>query len=80
MGVPEQRSRFEHLTMPTSIPPSALARAKAMSPSTLNRTYSHAVLRVGLAVGPGLLPGLLVPLAGTTGAGPYRQVGLSVPP
>jgi hypothetical protein len=41
---------------------------------------AHAALRLGRAVGPGLLPGLLEPLAGTTGAGPYRQVGLSVPP
>jgi hypothetical protein len=30
---------------------------------------------VELATGPGLLPGLLEPLTGTTGASPYRQVG-----
>ena len=39
-----------------------------------------AASRTGLAAGPGLLPGLLGPLAGTTCPCPYRQVGQSLPP
>jgi len=31
--------------------------------------------RATLAAGPGLLPGLLEPLPGTTGPSPYRQAG-----
>jgi hypothetical protein len=40
----------------------------------------HAAFRTWLAAGPGLLPGLLEPLTGTTGLSLYRQVGQSPPP